>query len=1796
MMKSRLGIVLILLLFISLSAHAQTDKEFWFVAPAVTRDHNPGGGQPVFFNFTNVLDTICFVTVEMPANSAFNDTTLILLPNTSFKFIMNYGQIANEYDNLGGVLGKSNKGFHITSTSQITVYFEYSNSNNPDIWALKGKNGLGTEFYTCFQTHMYNQNNAWSVQAYSAFDIVASEDNTIITINTAKNIYGHFGETSFTVTLNKGQTYSGAPYKTTVPPNGWKASDIFGRAGADHLSGVYITSSKPITVSIKDDSMKALGAWGCYDLGGDQTIPVNIAGKQYIAMKGQLSETMAIIQERVYVVGTQNNDSVFINGVATYSLAKGQTVMHQLVGNSTHIRTKFPSYVLQISGFGCEMGYAVLPAIDKCTGSYSVSFVRSSTDGMFLNLMVRAGAENDFKVYVNGILKPGLINGASFAAIPGTTAWKAARLGSFTTAQFPVNTAIRVENSKDLFHLGLINGGAASGTRYGYFSDYGELDLNVEILMTGSQYARGCDNTISDTAIALNAYTPQANKYIWTPSDFLSDPTSPTPYSKPPETILYKVKAFGACNMVDSATVSIEVYKHVEADFTIDKTLGCSPLNVTYNSRLFRTRESRWDFGNSTKEWSYADTVTFDTSFVKTYINNSLFPQTYNLQQIVYSKNDCTDTLKRSIIVYPNITAEFDVPDTMDCHPFSVQFTNNSYGQIDSNGYFWNFGNNNNSKKKDPLHIFYNYGDNDTSFDVTLFTVSPYGCRDTADTTITVHPIIDVKFTTDTPWACAEHTSTITNHSFGVDTFYINFGDGHDTILRSFNTIKHTYYNTDTLPAYDTIIVSGRNKEGCIDSMMRIVRILPKVIADFNFAPTNGCDSIVVAFNNLSEGYMLNYYWQFGNNNTSQLTNPVQQYLNKTGNTINFPVTLSIKSKYLCRDTITAIIPVYPYIRANFAIDTVLGCAPFNINITNLSEEVDTYKWNFGDGNISSSSAAQINHLYQNNSYNSDTNFLVRLSVANNEGCRDTMEQNVTIFSQIKASFYPDIIASCDPARFVFKNTSEGANSIIWDFGDNTTSAKTDTTVHIYPRNLTASPINYTVNILATASNNSCTSTADTIITVYPYNYTEFSISDYIGCPPFTTTFKNASIGAGNSYKWFINGTQAVSAPTDISDFVSTFQNSNDSLPLKYIIRLESKNNQFCNTFYEDTIAVYPKITAVFTSPVGYNSCSPLNISFNNTSTHANIYKWDFGDQTNSAQTSPLHAFKNLSHTRDTSYIVKLKAASFYCADSISEIIRVYAMPKASFTADTTFGCPPVPVNTSNFSLNTPAEYQWNFGDGFKQKTRIPESIDHIYQNNDSIIRNYNLELKVITDNGCRDSMTMQMQMYPYVTAAFSHNDRGCSPLIVNFTNNSRNADDYYWDLGNGIQSVNLNPIHLYYNPNDNDITYVAKLKAVSRYECTDSIMKNIYVYPSPLAAFYVQPFDMRFDQDTIISVFNQAIHPAKWNYNWNFGDNNTSTTKETIFDHEYEIWGPNSDSNRLYLSVVLENPEHPECRDTSKAVIILKPPRPVAKIVGADSIGCVPLTLSFVIQYNYTYQDSTVWDFGDGVVAKGVSNITHTYDSIGIFYIKLRVVGDGGANYDYQFIEVYPKPIANFDANPTNLLLPNASVQFSNTSFYSSSYRWDFGDGATSTLEDPVHSYTDSGSYTIQFVAITNKGCRDSITRENLIYVDDPGAINFPNAFRPNPSGANGGGYSETDITSSVFRPVWEGVNKSDYLLQIFNRWGERIFETTELNKGWDGYYDGKLCKQDVYIFKVKGVYFNGQAFVKVGTITLLR
>jgi gliding motility-associated-like protein len=279
----------------------------------------------------------------------------------------------------------------------------------------------------------------------------------------------------------------------------------------------------------------------------------------------------------------------------------------------------------------------------------------------------------------------------------------------------------------------------------------------------------------------------------------------------------------------------------------------------------------------------------------------------------------------------------------------------------------------------------------------------------------------------------------------------------------------------------------------------------------------------------------------------------------------------------------------------------------------------------------------------------------------------------------------------------------------------------------------------------------------------------------------------------------------------------------------------------------------------------------------------------------------------------------------------------------------------------------------------------------------------------------------------------------------------------------------------------------------------------------------------------------------------------------------------------------------------SSDAVQITFYKLPTASFAMSQSEGCPPLSVRFartsVDKYAYT------WYFGDKSAMSTDENPTFIYETPGRYSAKLVVTGPDGKPVEMVKTNIVRElPEANFELVPSKVYIPEEELRCFNYSSGGKDYLWEFGDGGTSTDLNPSYVYRDSGFYSVKLKVWSQYGCVDSLTLENGVHVIESSKIKFPSAFTPNSNGAGGGSYNRFDYSNDVFYPIVITGEIQNYHLQIYNRWGVLIFESNDINIGWDGYYRDKLMMQDIYIYRVSGRLNNGKKINAAGDFMLMR
>lgn len=626
-------VILLLVLFSVMSSFAQFDTEFWFAPPYANPVHDGNNQFRFVFSTGNQAST---VIISQPANPSFTPVTFNIGANSNFISTIPTISANVDQSNL-----TSNRGFKIVATHPVFCYYEVYTQpgqtypvHNTELFALKGMNALGTDFYIPMQNYL--PNHTYTQQCYSYFSVVASEDNTSVTITPTQALLGRPANVPFNITLNTGQFYT---------------ARAAGFSAIAHPAGSRVVANKNVAVTYYDDSMSGTLFGGCADIGGDQIVPTPLLGNIYIPIQGYAyhnSNSTGSVgpYDPVFILASQDGTQVYINNLTTpvATLNAGQTYKYQFTTNpfsnsansAAYIATSNPVYVSQVSGFGCELGYSILPTMD-CRGSRSVSVTRSQGDSYYLTLVTAQAHVGNFTL--NGTA--GIITAADFQPVPGSGGTYSFARKLLTTSVLPVGASARIQNTSGDFHLGVINGGDGNTCKFGYFSDFAQYPVIGESLVPDTI----CEGDTIQFQV-INSFTGSA--YIWThleSNTVVQGQSILTTYSLPNATPsnsgTYLIEGtFGICDMV-SDTVRVLVLPKPSPDFSF-------VANCINNPSQFENLS----IGSETYHWDFGDGVTStQTDPSHSYTMDGF----YNVQLIATSSFGCVDTIVHEIEISPGI-------------------------------------------------------------------------------------------------------------------------------------------------------------------------------------------------------------------------------------------------------------------------------------------------------------------------------------------------------------------------------------------------------------------------------------------------------------------------------------------------------------------------------------------------------------------------------------------------------------------------------------------------------------------------------------------------------------------------------------------------------------------------------------------------------------------------------------------------------------------------------------------------------------------------------------------------------------------------------------------------------------------------------------------------------------------------------------------------------------------------------------------------------------------------------------
>jgi PKD repeat protein len=1165
-----------------------------------------------------------------------------------------------------------------------------------------------------------------------------------------------------------------------------------------------------------------------------------------------------------------------------------------------------------------------------------------------------------------------------------------------------------------------------------------------------------------------NTTTPSGGTtYTWNfGNGNTSTATSPGAIFSTPGTFTVTLTATngGASNV---ATATITVYDDPIADFTVSTMPSCpgQPVTFTDNSTLGdgAIASWAWDFGDGTGQNTNSNSITHS------YTSANTFP----VSVIVTDVNGCSHNVIENIIIAPTPVASFSGSPISACAPpLAVNFTSTSTvtGTV---SYLWNFGDGNTSTQQNPSNTYNALG----GYNVSL-TVTQGACSSTT----TVNNYIGIQnittnFTSDVTSACAGHVVTFTNQSFPLTANHLwDFGDGTTSTAAS---PTHTYANGGV---YTITLVEGTGTCTDTETKTSYITIDPSPTAAFSANQTSSCSApLGVIYSNTSTPGNL-YTWDFGDGSPTLTIGSTANFLYTYTTPGSYTVSLVVTSGAngcTATETKNDYITVAD-VTTDFTASPFQGCVPLPVTFTSTSvsdfDPIVSYEWNYGNGTATTAIPTA------SNTYAALGDYTVKLVVETASGCRDS----ITKVNYIKTGTKPTANFSvvdptvCYGTEAEFIDLSVGADSAYWEFDVSQGTFSTPFGAPM-PYNPVTNlfPDTGTFYVRQIVFNNGCADTLqlDDIIRILP---PKPIFSYVVDCEDtYNVTFNDESLGA-DSITWdFGDG-----SPLVIQDTMPTH-----TFPARgnQTITLTAYNyTTGCFSSAPQIITIAEPIAQFSVSPP--QGCYPLAVILTSTSQDESSVVWQYGDGTpDDATPSPVtHVYFNPGLDTATLIITDING----CTDTATSLVNVYG-PTPDLTANVTAGCTPLTVVFSDNSVSDSAlvEWTWDFGDGSPVETITTSTVNHIYMASGS----YDVTMTVTDVNGCTKSITYNNYIQPtYPIPAFVADTFACKNEVVIFDASGTMAAapaTYSWNFGDGQTTTGIVATHLYTIDN----LYTVTLTVTDVNGCDSSIQHQILIQ-HPTAAFSdsVLLIGCGF---TNMQFTEHCTGDSLSAWQWDFGDVASATQQNPM--HAYTL------PATYTVSLVVTNAAG--CSDTVANNVDV--PGPSGTFSFAPIAGCPPLTPTFTAVSSTAV--SYTWDFGDGTVittANPVTQYTYNTDIVATPALLLNFILSDGSTCQLPaptaglvtVVTVVPTVLTSADA--TSGCYP-LTVNFTDLSSLPgtipgdtiSTWLWDFGDGTTSSEQNPSHTYSQAGSYNVSLSVTSAGGCSNINSTTPLVITVHP-------------------------------------------------------------------------------------------------------
>jgi len=1300
-------------------------------------------------------------------------------------------------------------------------------------------------------------------------------------------------------------------------------------------------------------------------------------------------------------------------------------------------------------------------------------------------------------------------------------------------------------------------------------------------------------NNLSSTE---NGYITQ---WVWTygdgsPADTILFPNNPNvthDYANAGifEVTLNVTNSFGCDN---TYSTNVTVTPNPVANFYY--TTLCEDLLVNFQDASFPNGA-----GNIVSwAWNFDDPSSgiFNTSTIEDPQHIFSAPGTYNVTLTITNFNNCSGSITKTINVGMAPPVEFTWESSCALSLTSF-FTDASVVNLNAIQTFaWEFGDGGLSNLQDPQHQYATDGD----YTVTLTITDTTGCTNSVSHLVHVSPL-PVAFFSYTAPTCFQTETSFNNLSY-TESGYITewewiFGDGNTTTVTfpGNPNVTHQYANAGIY----NVTLNITTSEGCENTVTLQVEVIPNPVA--NFINSSSCLGEAVLFTDLSQpnggGSIVSWNWNFGDpgsgiNNTSVLQNPSHTY-SQPG---TYSVSLIIATSNTCSDTATRIITISPAPVVDFAATS--GCSNDTIQFTSSTfvnpNTTLTWFWEFGDG-LTSTDIDPV-HIYTSQGvYN------VSLTITDTAGCTATITHPLSVIPG-PVSLFGFNAPACSGSEVQFNDMSVATGSVIvswlWDFGDGNTTlinapANPDIT-HTY-----ASAGVYEVTLTVT-NMQGCDASNSMYVEIITGPTAAFTAET--GClgTPVAFTDNTSTNGGSAIVQWVWNFDDPASGTSNTSYLqnpVHIFNIAGD-----YDVMLIVTSVSGCQDTIVQTVTVTPLPAVAFIITSG--TCVGSPVSFEPDPAVVNAadiasYEWNFGDGSPvSTSPAPVHTYAVAGTYDVTLTIVNLDG----CSNSITQQVVIGALPVAAFTY--TSACSGNATAFSDLSYTVTGEqivaWSWIFND----PNAVPGTDTSSMQNpvyNYSLQGLYQVVLTVTTENGCSNSITIPVQVFPAPTAAFDYTTNACANGTVSFQDRSSSymgaITSWEWEFEPGYTSSLQNPYHIFYHT---DSCYNVRLVVTDMRGCTDTLIQQVCI-PAGLEVAIDFTTTCHGDSTWFNPVVVAPAGDSLVFFNWNFDDqssgvNNTSSIRNPA--HYYQTPG-------TYMVSLITRDEN-NCETTIYQSVEVEPlPMPSFSYTA----GSCDSTIYFTDMSNGNGQTIAqwIWNYGDGSVDTlyaAPADTSHFYLTSGVFDVSLTTVTVNGCQATYSLnVDRMPCITANFTQTDT-LICERHILTFADNSVCGNpinTWNWNFGDGDTlvyhAAQPTVTHIYQLSGTYSVRLVVSTTvagKVVSDTISQTVKVLASPVAAFDVADVcLNQNTIFADMSTWAEAKIehwswdfgdlqsvfdTTSIRNPAYMYTRPGSYTtsLTIINEYGcsDTISHTHRVNHLPEARFDYTLACQNNHTF----------------------